>query len=267
MALAQWELPKSVNAGVRRQPRMRRGGRVHLRIRVAAPLRKNKKSRLGFRIDWHSVRPETLLASVRRHQRKCLCSYETASNVVFGARDYDARFGRWVSKDPILFRGGQANIYAYVGNDPVNLIDPTGLWGAGLLGQVGLEAGIVAAGAAAQGSGGIGYFSGTGYGGFLGGGAFAGPADPVNHNTACAPASQGDAAVVGGLYAGIGAGGFWTNANSASDLKGYFSTFNVNTPWGSFQFAISGTTIFSSLTVGPGAIFSISSYPTYSLAE
>jgi RHS repeat-associated protein len=183
--------------------------------------------------------------------------------VHFGARDYDPMIGRWVSKDPILFAGGQTNIYVYAGNDPINMIDPTGLWGAGLMGQVGADIGIGTVGAAAQGSGGVGYFSGTGYGGFLGGGAFAGPAD----RTGCAPASQGDPAVSAGLYAGIGAGGFWTNANSASDLKGYFSTFNVNTPIGSFQFAISGTTVFASLVFGPGAIFSISSYPTSSLAE
>jgi hypothetical protein len=31
-----------------------------------------------------------------------------------------------VSKDPILFKGGQTNIYVYVGNDPVNRTDPTG---------------------------------------------------------------------------------------------------------------------------------------------
>ena len=47
--------------------------------------------------------------------------------VRFGARDYDADVGRWTAKDPILFGGGD-NLYAYVGNDPVGLIDPTGLW-------------------------------------------------------------------------------------------------------------------------------------------
>ncbi len=45
----------------------------------------------------------------------------------FGARDYDPVIGRWVSKDPIRFDGGQANIYVYVGNDPVNHSDPLGL--------------------------------------------------------------------------------------------------------------------------------------------
>jgi len=47
--------------------------------------------------------------------------------VRFGARDYDAEVGRWISKDPIRFEGGDSNLYAYVGNDPVNFIDPSGL--------------------------------------------------------------------------------------------------------------------------------------------
>jgi RHS repeat-associated protein len=49
--------------------------------------------------------------------------------VRFGARDYDAETGRWTTKDPILFAGRQANLYAYVNNDPVNQTDADGKQG------------------------------------------------------------------------------------------------------------------------------------------
>jgi RHS repeat-associated protein len=45
----------------------------------------------------------------------------------FGARDYDPRIGRWTTKDPIGFGGNDSNLYSYVYNDPINLIDPSGL--------------------------------------------------------------------------------------------------------------------------------------------
>ena len=48
--------------------------------------------------------------------------------VRFGARDYDPEVGRWLSKDPILFAAGDSNLYGYVASDPVNAIDPTGLY-------------------------------------------------------------------------------------------------------------------------------------------
>jgi RHS repeat-associated protein len=48
--------------------------------------------------------------------------------VKFGVRDYDSSTGRWLSKDPILFNGGDSNLYGYVLNDPINLIDPYGLY-------------------------------------------------------------------------------------------------------------------------------------------
>jgi RHS repeat-associated protein len=47
--------------------------------------------------------------------------------VRFGARDYDAETGRWTSKDPIRFAGGDTNLYGYVGGDGVNGVDPSGL--------------------------------------------------------------------------------------------------------------------------------------------
>ena len=48
--------------------------------------------------------------------------------VRFGYRDYDQASGRWMARDPALYAGGQANLYVYVGNDPINGRDPLGLW-------------------------------------------------------------------------------------------------------------------------------------------
>ncbi len=48
--------------------------------------------------------------------------------VRFGARDYDPEVGQWSARDPVLFGGGDANLYAYTGNDPVQRTDPSGLW-------------------------------------------------------------------------------------------------------------------------------------------
>lgn len=45
----------------------------------------------------------------------------------FGARDYDPTIGRWTTKDPIGFAGGDTNLYAYVGGNPMSYNDPTGL--------------------------------------------------------------------------------------------------------------------------------------------
>jgi len=54
--------------------------------------------------------------------------YDADTGLVrFGARDCDPSVGRWISKDPILFNGAQANLYVYVGNDPVNASDSSGL--------------------------------------------------------------------------------------------------------------------------------------------
>ena len=44
----------------------------------------------------------------------------------YRARYYDPKIGRFISEDPIRFRGG-INFYRYVKNNPVNLVDPSGL--------------------------------------------------------------------------------------------------------------------------------------------
>ena len=44
----------------------------------------------------------------------------------FGYRFYDPSMQRWLNRDPIGERGG-LNLYGYVGNDPLDRIDPLGL--------------------------------------------------------------------------------------------------------------------------------------------
>ncbi len=58
----------------------------------------------------------------------------------FGYREYDAYTGKWTSKDPILFEGGDSNLYGYVLGDPVNLVDPEGLMTKKLSNKVDYEA-------------------------------------------------------------------------------------------------------------------------------
>ena len=50
----------------------------------------------------------------------------TTGLVHFGARDYDPATAGWTAPDPLSIGGGSANLYQYVGGDPVNRRDVTG---------------------------------------------------------------------------------------------------------------------------------------------
>ena len=58
--------------------------------------------------------------------RYCGEYYDVESGYTYlQARYYDSEFGRFISEDPALDGN---NWYVYCGNDPVNMIDPTGMW-------------------------------------------------------------------------------------------------------------------------------------------
>jgi RHS repeat-associated protein len=75
------------------------------------------------------IYPGGTLPDERRWQDKDLD--DATGNYYFGARFYNPLLGMWLTPDPA---GQYVNPYGY-GGDPVNLIDPSGLWaiGAGLV--------------------------------------------------------------------------------------------------------------------------------------
>lgn len=55
--------------------------------------------------------------------------YDSQTGLVhFGAREYDPVSSRWTTKDPLGFGGGDTNLQTYVRGDPINGIDPRGLF-------------------------------------------------------------------------------------------------------------------------------------------
>ena len=155
----------------------------------------------------------------------------------FGARDYDPETGRWTSKDPILFAGGQANLYTYTFSDPINFNDPSGKFGvagasygfiAGLAGgyiSSGSFYGTVAGGLAGAAVGFINPFGASAAGAFAGGIAASLAGQVTGNFLSDQPLGNINlgAAAFAGLGAGIGAGvagGLSCSAGSAAAVEG-----------------------------------------------
>lgn len=185
-------------------------------------------------------------------------------------RAYDPYSGRWLSRDPAGEIGG-INLYAYVGENPIDENDPYGLlWGFGGGGILtfGAEGGAGVVGGGGQYSYGRGAFANSNgnvsWGDFCSAGAFAGgpgygPSSPPNDANGLNPNQKNWA--VGGSFGGS-AGGFLTNAPNVQALAGPFNNYNFTFGPISGQLGLSGGTFIASLSLGIGAGASASSYPT-----
>lgn len=113
------------------------------------------------------------------------------------ARYYDSAVGRFISEDPKGFDGGDVNLTAYVQGNPVNAIDPSGMWTLSFM---------VNANAAFAGGGGGGTALNVGY------------SKKDGFSISLTGTAQGGAIAGGGTF--IGSAISYTNANNVNQLNG-----------------------------------------------
>jgi hypothetical protein len=139
-----------------------------------------------------------------------------------------------------------------VNGNPISNIDPLGLLGFGLIGGGDIELGW-GKGVAITKSSGAGVFFGCGssqrFGAFTNSGSLSPSTPPDRTHT------------VFGANAGLGGGGFITNASSASELLGPFDTYSFNFPLISIQVGFSNGTVIGSASIGRSLGFDVSRYP------
>lgn len=127
-------------------------------------------------------------------------------------RDYYAQVGRWTGKDPILFSAGDPNLYGYVLNDPVNLVDSTGNIATLLSGGIGAVVGGFAGGISA-------YITGQDIGSAILVGAITGVGIGTGATLFSSLAvGAGRAAITGAIGGGIG--GFTGNLVAQTAVNG-----------------------------------------------
>ena len=179
--------------------------------------------------------------------------YDADTGLVhFGARDYDPAIGRWTTRDPLGFAGGDTNLYGYVLQDPVNFDDPLWTFQLGLsfnfqfLGvlNVNFGAGLVIDGHGdigtyryGQFAGGVGEDAGAGLsfgvsnanciedlgGPFANSSAALGEGLQGSVDTFSGHGSHGQVVTGGGFTAGVGAGADWAMGVSQTHVTPLFS--------------------------------------------
>ena len=142
----------------------------------------------------------------------------------------------------------------------MNFVDPTGFFGMGINGDLGVEIGF---GDNLQ----WGMTYQVGVAGFQNGGSTIFP-DRIAYQTVGSNMDYADVHTkekgewIAGAYAGFGVGFTLTSADSAEKFKDIPQVFNLNTPIGALSIGYGNGDFSLSLSVGPGLIGSISNYDT-----
>ena len=156
----------------------------------------------------------------------------------YRARYYSPQFGRFVSEDPIGFRGG-TDLYQYTNDNPVDFRDPLGRdtiqVGIGVQGTIGIVGLTGSAGVSVDSGGGVaivltgGFGAGTGLGGSVGA--------QVGGSTAANNGDLGDGYASTGVEGGTLLGGsadIWGGNSPDGPVLGGTATYGLAGGGGSF---------------------------------
>jgi len=166
-------------------------------------------------------------------------------------RYYDSKIGEFDIYDAVRQFNG---IYLYCLNNPINLIDPTGLFGWGLYGSAGYDASTFTDSSSVNTSTGVGKFVSLSKG-EVNSGSF------VSGSSAATKGGGGDSKEpnekVFGEYAGVSGSAFITNADNLEQFSDIPTVTTVNIPGVSIAFGWNDKGI-GMLAVGVGPSFGIS---------